>query len=507
MTPSVHSKFETVPIQQRTDIREIPIEDDTIRSQQIMNNNNDDNVDHSQEDERRQRWKSLLPHMLQTFYIQAVCGMQDANIGIILPSLQVHYGLTQYVVSIIFLCTTLGYFIAAFTNGYLIQKTSQAKTALIGGISLGLAYIAILFALPFPVMCCFMVPVGFGMALMQSCANVVCGEMPRGTIILNFLHAGALIAPLLAAAILERKKSWAVTYMILCGMQWANVLSMIIVFRKLKTRAEVELEEKQQTSSSPSLDDGHVVEGTQQHQENDNYNNGKMLATVIQSRIAYMAALFLLTYVGTEVTVGNWGYTFLITVRSTDTVAMAHFMSGYWGGICAGRLFLGYLSLRFGEKRMIYCYVGLIIGMLFVFWFVPVAGASAAALAIMGIALGPIYPSTVSLTNKVVSPQLFAITIGFISAFGSGGSALFPYITGVLIGSVGIRSVMPMCVAMAILMFVTWVFVPNPVGKKKITMKEEETDIHMETIRQTATTSGTGTILVNSRLHGNTTDH
>lgn len=132
---------------------------------------------------------------------------------------------------------------------------------------------------------------------------------------------GALIAPLTASAMLERHAPWTMTYVVLCSLAGANAFSLIFAFHDLRTAAEHQPEEK---DKSPNL-----------------------LWASLRRRITYMGAIFLLFYVGAEVTLGNWGYTFLITVRSADTVAMARVMSGYWAGICAGRLFLAYFTLRF----------------------------------------------------------------------------------------------------------------------------------------------------------------
>ncbi|KAJ8659474.1 hypothetical protein O0I10_004839 [Lichtheimia ornata] len=371
-----------------------------------------------------------------------VTGMNDANLGIIIPTLKERYGLTQYVVSIVFLTTTFGYFLAAFTNGYLIQKTSQATTALIGAVSMVMGFLVIAVSVPFPAMCCMTTFIGFGTALTQSCANVVVGEMPHNTMLLNFSHAlygcGALIAPLTAAAVLQLERSWTITYMILCGMGGLNAVTLFFTFRNLSTRAELQEKQQDQKTSSNAL-----------------------IAAAIRQRITYVGAFFLLLYVGAEVTLGNWGYTYLISIRSGDTIAMAHVMSGYWAGICAGRLFLGYLTLRFGEKRMVFLYLCLIFAMLFVFWFVAAIAANAAALAIIGVALGPLYPSTVGLANKVVPSHLYAVSVGFLSAFGSCGSALGPLITGVMIGAKGVRVLVPFCVAMAGAMIVAWMFMPS----------------------------------------------
>ena len=52
--------------------------------------------------------KTSIPHMTQSFYMLLLVGVNEANIGIIIPSLRVHYNLSQVVVSVIFLCVTFG---------------------------------------------------------------------------------------------------------------------------------------------------------------------------------------------------------------------------------------------------------------------------------------------------------------------------------------------------------------------------------------------------------------
>ncbi|KAI8142848.1 major facilitator superfamily domain-containing protein [Fennellomyces sp. T-0311] len=412
--------------------------------------------------------KISIPHMSQAFYMLFVMGMNDANIGIIIPSIKAHYSVSQPVVSIIFLCITVGNFSAAFMNGYLIQKTSQTITATIGAAALFVGLLICVFAVPFPAMCVAQVIVGYGNALVDASANVVCGEMPRATMILNFLHAiygvGALVSPLAAAAVLDHNLSWTITYMYLTGLAFVNIVSTAYFLRDMKSRAERERQRNEDNNITHSSDKNIIREA-------------------LTRKTTLMGAIFILFYVGAEVTLGSWGYTFLITVRSTDTVMMAQIMSAYWAGLCAGRLFLAYWTLKFGEKRMVYCYLALTVGMLFIFWFVPVVAASAAALAILGMALGPLYPTAISVANKTLPVRLYAVSIGFIAAFGSGGSAMFPYLTGVMIGARGVANTLaPFCISMAVAMIVSWFFVPNPVTSKKANEERDSNDIELATV-------------------------
>lgn len=141
--------------------------------------------------------------------------------GIILPSIKDQYNLSQSVVSIVFLCYASGYAVgnyhvgtvgtaqctffimgtnwslrflfcditsAALSNGFLIKWLTQAKTAMLGSLSLVVGFLLLTFALPFSASCVFYVFVGFGVALTQSGANVFVGELPNATMMLNFLH-------------------------------------------------------------------------------------------------------------------------------------------------------------------------------------------------------------------------------------------------------------------------------------------------------------------------------
>ena len=73
-----------------------------------------------------QKWRRVSPYILtafQSFMLLLVSGLNDGNLGIILPSIKAHYGVTQYVVSIIFLCNALGYIIGIY---YIYHKPVQS---------------------------------------------------------------------------------------------------------------------------------------------------------------------------------------------------------------------------------------------------------------------------------------------------------------------------------------------------------------------------------------------
>jgi fucose permease len=68
------------------------------------------------------------------------------------------------------------------------------------------------------------------------------------------------------------------------------------------------------------------------------------------ARVTWLCALFLLGYVGVEVALGGWIVTFMIRVRQGGAFASGMTATGFWLGITVGRVILGFVTPRVGEK-------------------------------------------------------------------------------------------------------------------------------------------------------------
>jgi fucose permease len=107
---------------------------------------------------------------------------------VILPSIKDYYNISDSVVSVLFICQATGYFAAAFSNGWIVQKLKQVGALYLGGILILIAYVLLLIGLPFPAMCCFMPIMGIGFALLDSGVNVYPSTLPYTTTLLNLIH-------------------------------------------------------------------------------------------------------------------------------------------------------------------------------------------------------------------------------------------------------------------------------------------------------------------------------
>jgi fucose permease len=68
------------------------------------------------------------------------------------------------------------------------------------------------------------------------------------------------------------------------------------------------------------------------------------------ARITWLCAAFLLCYVGSEVALGGWIVQFMIKVRNGNEFASGMVSVGFWLGITLGRVVLGFITPRIGEK-------------------------------------------------------------------------------------------------------------------------------------------------------------
>jgi hypothetical protein len=71
------------------------------------------------------------------------------------------------------------------------------------------------------------------------------------------------------------------------------------------------------------------------------------------ARVTWLCALFLLGYVGVEVALGGWIVKFMLEVRKGGDFASGMTATGFWMGITVGRIVLGFITPKLGEKLAI----------------------------------------------------------------------------------------------------------------------------------------------------------
>lgn len=172
-------------------------------------------------------------------------------------------------------------------------------------------------------------------------------------------------------------------------------------------------------------------------------SRGGQYGAILSIRAVYFLAAFVLIYVGVEVTLGGWIVTFIIRERAGGP-SSGYISSGFFGGLTVGRIALLWLNKRIGETRALTFYAIICIALQVTVWAVPNLIENAVAVSMIGLLMGPMYPIMVGHTSKILPRFVLNAALGLINGLGQTGSALLPFLTGVLASKFGIASLQPL---------------------------------------------------------------
>ncbi len=262
--------------------------------------------------------------------------------------------------------------------------------------------------------------------------NLYIAGLPRNTTLLNYLHAfygaGALLGPLVASTFIALHWQWNTVYFVWIGIAAILLPGISFIFKDRSPAPQKKIAKTE----------------------------GNVLFMALRLRAVWVGALFLLVYVGTETSLGSWSFSFLTEERHGAALLSGWTVSGYWLGLTLGRLLLGKVAARIGNKRLIQgCLVGVAAGLLLV-WLIPLQAVSASGLFLTGFSLGPIFPTTIALMSHLVSSRILPSAIGFLASFGSMGSAFFPWLAGNVTQRIGLWSLLPYAIILTLFMFFLW---------------------------------------------------
>src|SRR5437763_2980409 len=162
-------------------------------------------------------------------------GANDGALGVLIPSMRLHYGVDKATISLLFLFQTIGYLIAAFNSGLLVEKLGNRHFLVLGVASFLLGVGALSLMPSFVIVLIMMLPLGFGVAIIDAGLNIYIASMPRNAPLLNYLHAfygtGALLGPVIASAFLAMRWGWNSVYIVWIGMSLVLLIGFQLVFK------------------------------------------------------------------------------------------------------------------------------------------------------------------------------------------------------------------------------------------------------------------------------------
>ncbi|MDQ6643418.1 MAG: MFS transporter [Chloroflexota bacterium] len=400
--------------------------------------------------------KQIPLQLWLAFFGFVLIGASSGAVGVLLPSISSYYLVDKSVLGLLFLTSSVGYFLAAFGSGYLLEQLGMRRFLMLGAFTFLIGTLTLGLKPPFTVVLATRFLFGFGIAIIETGLNAYILTLPRNTSLMNSLHAfygaGALIGPLIAAALITANWGWNSVYLLLTMLSLPLLLGFAVFFTR--------------QSSAPS------------HQAEKDPALPSVMGAVLRLPGVWWASLFLLIYVGVEVSLGNWSYSFLVEGRHQQIVLSSWIVSGYWLGLTLGRFTLAAVTERLGIGTIgliTRCIIGTAIGTLVV-WFLPLSFFAAPGFCWIGFCLGPIYPTTVALMPTIVPNRLIASAVGFLVSSSILGIALFPWLAGILAQQIGIASLLPYALVLTCFMLLSWwILFRSPTATQESTSQEKAT--------------------------------
>ncbi|KAI4520802.1 MFS general substrate transporter [Schizophyllum commune Loenen D] len=391
--------------------------------------------------------KQIAAERIQFFaacWALVLAGWNDGTTGPLLPRIQQVYNLNYTVVSMLFVCSCVGFVTGALINIPLSGRVSFGKLMAIGSALQVVAYSIQAPALDFPVLCVGYVINGVGIAIQDAQANGYVASLANNSEAkMGMLHAayglGAFIAPLVSTQFSQMNR-WSFHYLTSLGLAVASVVLQIAVFR-FRSHDECLTRIGQQPQEKSTSTD----------------NNFKQ---IFRQKNVHILAVFSLIYVGVEVTIGGWIVSYIIDERGGGPDS-GYISSGFFGGLMMGRLVLLWLNAKIGEWYAIFLYAILAIALELVVWLVPSLIGGGVAVSLVGVLLGPFFPIAMNQAGRILPAWLLTPSIGWIAGVSQAGSAVLPFITGALAQSKGIGSLQPFLVSLMGFMMVLWALVPR----------------------------------------------
>ncbi|KAF6071868.1 Major Facilitator Superfamily protein [Candida albicans] len=389
----------------------------------------------------------LKLQILVSFAVFILFGLAEQTVGTIIPKLQHDYAINDIQISFIFFCSVSGYLLTAMINSITHEYLGIRGVTVLGSTSMALSYLIVSHKPPFVIflMCYFMSGVGFG--TLDASINTWMGNLVDSNQLLGIVHGcygiGSLISPSLISYLLSKSNhpwKWQNYYVILSVVAGFCLVSLILTFKyetPKKYKYISELRHQQQKEQGQTQKDATVEDNQEdgEEEEDDDDHHSTSVRKTLSSTLVWSFALILFIYVGGEAAFAAWLVTFLLRIKNLDYKTASYMATTFWSGVTIGRIGLGFVTAHFFSSELWANLIYILTSTLLVIVLFLVV-------LVTGVAIGPIFPTTIVSSVNILPAKYQTSGIGFICAFGGGGGAGIPFLIGLLAESseVGLRT-------------------------------------------------------------------
>lgn len=259
-------------------------------------------------------------------------------------------------------------------------------------------------------LCLFAIPLGLGAGSIDTALNNYVALHYQATH-MNFLHCfygiGVSLSPFLMSLALS-DGSWQKGYRTVSWIQFGIALLTIISFPIWK-----KVRHSSGAKDTPSF-------------------RTLSFLTMIKDSKVLMACCVFLGSCGLEYTCGIWGSTYLVKSKGAAVDTAALLITFYYIGIALGRFLSGILATKHTSRHLIKMGQSVILVAILLLILPLPFQVSAAALFLVGMGNGPIFPNMLHLTPEIFGEDISQSIMGIQMAFSYVGIMVAPAIFGMI---------------------------------------------------------------------------
>ncbi len=337
-------------------------------------------------------------------------GLPDGTLGVAWPQMYPALGVPIGVAGVIMVVGTLLAAVSGFSSGRVIARFHTGPVVFFSCLLTGSALLSVSFAQSFTWLLLAAIPLGLGGGAVDASLNGYVAKHYSGRQ-MNWLHAcwgiGATSGPLVMSQALGTAAGWRGGYLLLGGAQLTLALLFLLTLRLWDRVPE----------RTVAL---HADLG-----------KGRVPITTANSFAGWLSPLIFALYVAVEATSGLWASSILVVSRGFDKEVAGLCVTAYYASITGGRILVGAVVDRWGNRALIWAGAGLAVVGALVFAFgafsTPVA---AGALVLLGLGFAPIYPCLMHEVPRRFAPEAVQVVIGRQSGAANLGGAFLPAAAG-----------------------------------------------------------------------------
>ena len=361
-------------------------------------------------------------------------GLPDSLLGSAWPAMHMELGVSSSSAGIVTMVIAGCTIISSLVSDRLIHKFG---TSIVTLVSVGITAFALMgfgFSSEYWMLIILAIPLGLGAGSVDAALNNYVA-IHFNAKHMNWLHCcwglGATLGPIIVSSYLAQPGGWHTGYKVISVIQLGLTIILLLslpIWKKVHPNVDIKTENTKEISSTKN---------------------------VFRMSGVKLTLFVLFFYCAAEMTAGLWGSTYLVTVRGFAVDMGARAISFYYGGITAGRMIAGFLSVKISNKSLVRLGQGVsLLGSILVLLplgnILPVVG-----LLLVGLGFAPIYPAMIHETPKRFGVSNSQKIIGYQMASAYIGITFMPMLLGQVSRFTGIIIFPPVLIGFILCMVVT----------------------------------------------------